>query len=51
MDANSDIANRFSFQAIPPIMIFRDGLAVESMIGLQPKATIEKALSKFVDLK
>ena len=51
IDANSDIANRFSIQAIPTIMIFKDGLAVETLIGLQSKATIDAALSKYAGLK
>ena len=51
IDAYSDIANRFSIQAIPTIMIFKDGLAVETLIGLQSKATIDEALSKYAGLK
>ena len=51
IDANCDNADRFSIQAIPIIMIFKDGLAVVSLIGRQSKSTIQKALSKHVDLK
>lgn len=51
IDANGPLANQFGIQAIPTIMIFKDGQAVETLVGLQSKAAIVNALSKYVPLQ
>jgi thioredoxin 1 len=51
VDANGPIANQFGIQAIPTIIIFKDGQVVETLVGLQSKAAIMNALSKYVPLQ
>jgi thioredoxin 1 len=51
VDANGPIANKFGIQAIPTIIIFKEGQVVETLVGLQSKATIINALSKYVPLQ
>lgn len=51
VDANGPIANKYGIQAIPTIIIFKDGQVVETMVGLQSKAAIINALSKYVPLQ
>jgi thioredoxin 1 len=51
VDANGPIANKFGIQAIPTIIIFKDGQVVETLVGLQSKAAIINALSKYVPLQ
>jgi thioredoxin 1 len=51
IDANSRIANQYGIQAIPTILIFKDGQVVETLVGLQSKAAVVNALSKYVPLQ
>lgn len=51
VDANGPIANQFGIQAIPTILIFKDGQIVETLVGLQSKASVVNALSKYVPLQ
>jgi len=51
IDANGPLANQFGIQAIPTVIIFKDGQAVETLIGVQSKAALVNALSKYVPLQ
>jgi thioredoxin 1 len=51
VDKNGPIANQFGIQAIPTIIIFKDGLPVETLVGIQSKAALVNALSKYVSLQ
>lgn len=51
IDANGPLANQFGIQAIPTILIFKDGVKVETLIGLQSKEALVQALSKYVALQ
>jgi len=51
IDANGQLANQFAIQAIPTIIIFKDGQAVETLVGIQSKAALVNALSKYVPLQ
>jgi thioredoxin 1 len=48
IDANGKLANQFGIQAIPTILIFKDGQVVETLVGVQSKASVVNALSKHV---
>jgi thioredoxin 1 len=50
IDANGRLANQFGIQAIPTILIFKDGQVVETLVGVQSKAAVVNALSKHVAL-
>lgn len=51
IDANGQLANQFGIQAIPAIIIFKDGQPVETLVGVQSKAALVNALSKYVSLQ
>jgi thioredoxin 1 len=51
VDKNGPLANQFGIQAIPTIIIFKDGKAVESLVGIQSKAALVNALSKYITLE
>jgi thioredoxin 1 len=51
IDANGQLANQFEIQAIPTIIIFKDGKAVETLVGIQSKVALVNALSKHVTLQ
>jgi thioredoxin 1 len=51
IDQNGPLANRFGIQSIPTVLIFKDGKLVETFIGVQSKAALVNALSKYVPLQ
>ncbi len=51
IDKNGPLANRFGIQSIPTVMIFKDGQLMETFIGVQSKAALVNALSKYVPLQ
>jgi thioredoxin 1 len=51
IDQNGPLANRFGIQSIPTVLIFKDGRLVETFIGVQSKAALVNALSKYVPLQ
>jgi thioredoxin 1 len=51
IDKNGTLANRFGIQSIPTILIFKDGVLVETFIGVQSKAALVNALSKYVAIQ
>ncbi len=50
IDANGPLANQFAIQGIPAILIFKDGKLMETFVGVQSKAALVNALSKYVEL-
>ena len=44
VDQHPGIAGRYGIQAIPSILIFRDGQVVNQVTGVQPRAALETAL-------
>jgi len=51
IDQNGPLANRFGIQSIPSVMIFKDGQLMETFVGVQSKAALVNALSKYVPLQ
>jgi thioredoxin 1 len=51
IDANGQLANQFRIQAIPTIIIFKDGKPVVTMVGVQSKEAIIYALSRYVPMQ
>jgi thioredoxin 1 len=44
MDKNMNVPVQYQIQAIPTLMIFKDGKLVQKFVGLQPKADYVNAL-------
>ena len=51
IDKNGLLARQFGIQAIPTLVIFKDGKQVETLVGMQSKESIVQALSKYVPLQ
>lgn len=48
VDDNMAVAQQFRVMSIPTVILFKDGQAVEIMIGSQPKSAYEQRLAKYV---
>lgn len=48
VDENQELAQKFQIMSIPAMMIFKDGKAVDSMVGLMPKDRIVAYLNKHI---
>ena len=48
VDASSDIAGRYGVQAIPNLIIFKDGKAVDQITGFVPENEIVKHLQNLL---
>ncbi len=44
VDDNQQLAAQFGIRGIPTVMVFKGGEAVSTMVGLQPKEQLAKAL-------
>ncbi len=51
IDENGQLANKFGVNSIPTMIIFKDGQPVETFVGLQSKAALVNALSKYITLE
>ena len=47
IDKSDDIARKYSIRSVPTVMIFKKGIAVEKMIGFQPKEVLKSKLKKY----
>ena len=45
-DENTNLAQEFAISAIPSVILFKDGQAIERMVGLTPKSTIISNIEK-----
>ena len=45
-DDNIQTASRYGIRSIPTIMVFKDGEAVDQVIGFRPKGDLKKSLDK-----
>jgi thioredoxin 1 len=46
VDNNQEIAAKYGIRSIPTLMLFKNGEAVDQMIGAVPKSMIESKLEK-----
>jgi thioredoxin 1 len=44
VDENPSVAGRFRVQAIPTLILFKDGAVAKHMVGAQPKSSLESAV-------
>ncbi|MNK61203.1 Thioredoxin-1 [compost metagenome] len=43
-DENPDVAVQYGIMSIPTLMLFKDGNAVDRMVGFMPKASLESRI-------
>jgi len=48
-DDNPGIASKYGIRSIPSLMIFKNGIRVDMVIGAIPKSTLAATLNKYVD--
>jgi thioredoxin len=48
VDENPATSDRFEIRSIPALIVFKDGLEVARMVGVQPKKEIARRLAAFV---
>ena len=46
VDDNQDLAQRFGIRGIPTVMVFKDGEATASLVGLRSKQELAAALNE-----
>lgn len=44
VDDNDGIAAEYNVRAIPTMLLFKDGLVVDTLVGMMPKATLKEKL-------
>ena len=42
VDEEKELASRYGIMSIPALVLFRDGKAVDSMVGFRPKERVEQ---------
>ena len=48
VDENPNTAIKFQIRGIPAVMLFKGGVIVESVVGLQPKEEFKRAIDKHI---
>lgn len=48
VDQNPDIASKYLVQSIPTLIVFKDGIIRDKMVGLTAKATLSEMLIKIL---
>lgn len=48
VDDNDSVAAEFGVRAIPTMILFKDGKAVETLVGMMPKAALKAKLTPHV---
>lgn len=47
VDESEDIASQYNVNAVPSLMIFKDGVLKESLVGFHPKDAIIEKMDKY----
>nr|YP_010851198.1 Thioredoxin [Aphanocladia delicatula]WGH14223.1 Thioredoxin [Aphanocladia delicatula] len=47
-DSNASIAAEYSIRSIPTLMIFKNGIKVDTVIGAVPRSTLLNTLNKYI---
>jgi len=47
VDANPRRRARFDVRSIPTLLLFKDGQLVDRLVGVQPRAAIERGFNRF----
>ena len=47
VDRSGDLAQKYGVMGVPTLMIFKDGVAVDKMVGFQPKQQLKAKLEQY----
>jgi thioredoxin 1 len=47
-DENPNVASQYGIRSIPTLMLFKDGLKIETVVGAVPKKTLHTTITKYV---
>lgn len=47
-DENPQVASQYGIRSIPTLMIFKDGVKVDMVVGAVPKTTLASTLEKYL---
>lgn len=47
-DESPELASEFGVMANPTVIVFHDGVPVEKLVGLRPRAVYESALARYL---
>jgi len=47
VDKSGDIAQKYNIMGVPTVMIFKNGAAVDKMVGFQPKQILRNKLDQY----
>lgn len=47
VDKSGDLAEKYEIAGVPTLMIFKDGKAVDKMVGFQPKEILKSRLQQY----
>lgn len=48
VDANPEIAARYSIMSIPAVFLFKNGEKVDQLVGARPKAHFDEMIEKYI---
>jgi thioredoxin 1 len=48
VDSNPNLSVQYGIRSIPALMVFKNGQVVEKMVGIQPKAELEKRIKAHI---
>jgi len=48
VDKSGDIAQKYGITGVPTVMIFKDGKALDKMVGFQPKKALKTKLDQYL---
>nr|YP_009398878.1 thioredoxin [Cliftonaea pectinata]ARW68120.1 thioredoxin [Cliftonaea pectinata] len=48
-DQNPSVATEYGIRSIPTVMIFKNGIRVDTVVGAVPKSTLVSTLSKYIN--
>lgn len=48
-DESPGVATEYGIRSIPTVMIFKDGVKMDTVIGAVPKTTLVQTIEKYVD--
>ena len=48
VDESNEIAGQYNINAVPSLLIFKDGVLKENLVGFHPKEALKEEMAKFI---